>query len=235
MGYSLDAVDGSVFMLGADYIWPREMFDACAAVIRSRRRRLAGRRFIPLAGLSDYAPVIDEIGASGATMLILALPGTAHDAFIAEAVRADWFASLTVSILGGIAMFFRPGDTAPATAAIGCVPFVETDPAPAVRDFVARVRRQAGADVVVSSYVATHYNALMALKAGLERSGEVSREAAIAGLSGLTYQTPTGPSLIGADDRHSTLHMVIARTANGRLEVLKSLGTIEPDAGCTAT
>jgi urea transport system substrate-binding protein len=232
MRHLLDSVEGSVFMLGADYVWPREMFNACADVIRSRGRRLVGRRFIPLAGLADYAPVIDEIGYSGATILMLALPGTPHNAFIAEAAQADWFTYLTVGVLGGLAMFFEPGDKAPDTSAYGCMPFVETDPAASVQDFVSRVRRLAGEDVVVSSYAATHYNALMALSAGLDRSGEITRAGAIAGMAGLTYQTPTGPSVIGAGDRHSTLNMYIVEVADGRLEVVKPLGTIKPDADC---
>jgi urea transport system substrate-binding protein len=49
---------------------------------------------------------------------------------------------------------------------------------------------------VVSFYVMTHYDALMALKAGLEKSGEISREAAVDGMAGLTYEVPTGASTI---------------------------------------
>jgi branched-chain amino acid transport system substrate-binding protein/urea transport system substrate-binding protein len=65
-----------------------------------------------------------------------------------------------------------------------------------------------GDDTVVSFYVMTHYDALMALKAGLEKSGEVSREAAVDGMAGLTYEVPTGSSTITPEDHHSALKHV---------------------------
>jgi urea transport system substrate-binding protein len=98
-----------------------------------------------------------------------------------------------------------------------------------VQAFVDRVRRAQGADAVVSAYVMTHHNALIALKAGLERSGEIGREAAVEGMAGLTYQIPTGHSWI-TGDHHAALSMYIARTERGAVRVVEPLGLLEPSA-----
>ena len=113
-----------------------------------------------------------------------------------------------------------------------CVPFVASDPALGVQDFVGRIRAMHGQDTVVSFYVMTHYDALMALKAGLEKAGEVSREAAVDGMAGLSYEVPTGSSTITAGDHHSALNMYISKTVGGEITVVEPLGLIEPAEQC---
>ena len=114
------------------------------------------------------------------------------------------------------------------------VPFVASDPNPGVEDFVARVRRMHGADTGVSHYVMTHYNALIALQQGLERSGRLDREAAVDGMAGLTFEIPTGAATITAGDHHVAMNMFIAKTEAGELRVVEPLGSIEPASGCSA-
>jgi branched-chain amino acid transport system substrate-binding protein/urea transport system substrate-binding protein len=42
----------------------------------------------------------------------------------------------------------------------------------------------------------THYNALIALKAAIEKAGKVEKEAMIDALEGLKIKSPTGPVTI---------------------------------------
>ena len=50
------------------------------------------------------------------------------------------------------------------------VPFVAASDEPSVRAFVAKARQEAGAEAVVSNYVMTHYNALVALNMFMART-----------------------------------------------------------------
>ncbi len=234
MRFLLERDEGDIYMLGADYIWPHRMFDVCAAVAADKGRRVADRHFVPLSGLSDYGPVVAEIRDSGARILIMALPGIQHEAFIAAAFRAGLLDDITVGNLGSIALYAGLGTPAGAIEAFGCVPFVETDPSPGVSDFVDRVRASTGTKTVVSSYMATHYNALMALKAGCEKSGDLSREAAVAGMAGLEYQTPTGSSRIDAVTHHSTLTMFVTEATSTGLKIAQPPEAIEPQNACAA-
>ena len=85
----------------------------------------------------------------------------------------------------------------PGASIITCVPFVASDPSPAVQDFVSRANAMPGGELV--THVAfTHYNSLMALKTAMERSGEASAAGGLAGLDGLTIETATGPLTLGA-------------------------------------
>ena len=78
----------------------------------------------------------------------------------------------------------------------------------------------------------THYNALIGLKAGLEKAGEVGRETAIDGMAGLTFPIPTGQATITERDHHCALNMYISKTEGGRIHVVEPLGVIEPAPQC---
>ena len=234
VNYLLDTAQGSVFMLGADYVWPARMFDSCAEIIADRGGTVAGRRFIPLAGLSDYGPVVTEIRSSGAGILLLALPGTPHEEFVAAADRAGLFPGVSLGLLDTVALYTRSEQSAQSIKAYGCVPFLETDPSDGTRNFVERARAMAGATAVVSAYAATHYNAIRALKAACERSGSVSRDAAISGLSGLEYATPNGPLTLDPTTHHTNLRMYLTEVGGHKLRLVRAPEIIAPKAACVA-
>jgi branched-chain amino acid transport system substrate-binding protein/urea transport system substrate-binding protein len=222
----------SYYMFGADYVWPRKMFEASRTVIDELGGTILGEDYVPLFTVKDYASIIKKIADSGAEILVFALPGVDGVTFIKQAEEFGLLQKVTVGFLGFTETYLGAFGEGKGEGMYACVPFVASDPAPGVQDFVGRIRSMHGPDTVVSFYVMTHYDALMALKAGLEKSGEISREAAVDGMAGLTYDVPTGPSTITAEDHHSALEMYISRTAGGQIEVVEHLGLIEPNAQC---
>jgi urea transport system substrate-binding protein len=111
------------------------------------------------------------------------------------------------------------------------VPFVASSNIPSVRTFVARVKADAGAGATVSNYVMTHYNALMALKAALEKAGTVDKDAMIDAMEGMTIQSPAGAVTINKN-HHVTMNMFLARTTGDDLVTVRALGEIAPEPGC---
>jgi urea transport system substrate-binding protein len=111
------------------------------------------------------------------------------------------------------------------------VPFIAASDEPSVRAFVAKARREAGAEAVVSSYVMTHYNALIALKFALVKSGKVDKEAFVDALETLVIPSPTGRVTIGKN-HHVTMNMFMARTQGASLVQIQALGEIAPDPEC---
>jgi urea transport system substrate-binding protein len=83
----------------------------------------------------------------------------------------------------------------------------------------------------VSNYVMTHYNALIAMKAAIEKAGKVDKEAIIDALEGLTIKSPTGPVTMGKN-HHATMNLFLAKTKGSDLVTVRALGAIAPDPGC---
>ena len=119
----------------------------------------------------------------------------------------------------------------PGASIITCVPFVASDPSPAVQDFVSRAHAMPGGELV--THVAfTHYNSLMALKAAMEGSGEASAAGGLAGLDGLTIETATGPLTLDAGG-YPTMPMFVATAeGGGQLQVVQKIDQIESGATC---
>lgn len=216
------------FMLGADHAWPHRMFEAAQPLISRLGGEVLGREYT-LGTEKDFAPLIDRIAATKANVLLFALKGDGMQ-FIPQAGRRGLYKNMTVAFLGlseaDLKVFGGMGE-----GMYAAVPFVASSDDPKARAFVARARAKAGADMAISNYVLTHYNALIALKAAIEKAGKVDKEALIDALEGLTIESPAGPVTIGKD-HHATLNMFLARTSGQELVQVRALGQVAPESGC---
>ena len=222
----------SYYMFGQNYVWPRNMFRAARGVIGEIGGTVLAEEYTP-AGETDFTPVIRKIADSGAEILLFALPGADGITFIRQAEEFGLLQEVRVAFLGFSETYLGAFGEGKGENMVTGVPFVASDDLPGVTDFVGRVRGLRGAGTGISHYIFAHYNALMALRAGLERAGEVSREAAVEGMEGLILPVATGEMRIAPSDHHVAMEMFIARTEGGALRVVERLGPIEPASGCT--
>jgi len=216
------------FMLGANHAWPQKMFEYAQPLILSMGGHVLGKEFTT-GNEKDFAPLINQIAATKAKVLLFALKGDGLS-FIPEADDMGFMKTTTIAFLGlseaDLPVFHGKGQNMYVV-----VPFVASSDMPSVKAFVARVRAAAGAETVVSNYVMTHYDALMALKAALEKAGRVDKEAMINAMEGLEIQTPAGPITIGKN-HHTTMNMFLAKTQGSELVTVRALGEIAPEPGC---
>jgi branched-chain amino acid transport system substrate-binding protein/urea transport system substrate-binding protein len=216
------------FMLGADRAWPHSMFEAAEPMIRKLRGRVVGKEFTE-GKETDFGPLIARIAATKAKVLLFALKGDGLD-FIPQADDRRLLKNTTIAFLGlseaDLGVFGGKGQNM-----FVVVPFVATSDMPSVKAFVAKAKAQAGAGVAVSNYVMTHYNALIATKAAIEKAGKVDKESMIDALEGLVIKSPTGPLTMGRN-HHATMSMFLAKTKGRDLVTVRELGKIAPDPGC---
>jgi branched-chain amino acid transport system substrate-binding protein/urea transport system substrate-binding protein len=204
------------------------MFDIAKPIIEKLGGKIVGTQYT-LGTETDFTPLIAQVKATKAKVLLFALKGDGMD-FIRQADDQGLFGDTTVAFLGlsevDLGIFRGKGQNMYAV-----VPSVATSDDPAVKAFVAKARAAAGADVVVSNYVITHYNALIALKAAAERAGKADKELIVDALAGLVIASPTGSVTIG-QDHHATMNMFIAKTQGSDLVTVRALGQIAPQPGC---
>ena len=199
------------------------MFEAAEPIIRKLGGRVVGKEYTT-GTETDFAPLIGRIAASKAKVLLFALKGDGLN-FIPQADDLGLLQQTTIAFLGlsetDLGLFGGKGQNM-----FVVVPFVAASDMPAVKAFVAKVKANASADVTVSNYVMTHYNALIAMKAALEKAGKVDKEAMIDALEGLAIKSPTGPVTI-EKNHHATMNMFLARTKGRDLVTVRALGEIE--------
>jgi branched-chain amino acid transport system substrate-binding protein/urea transport system substrate-binding protein len=216
------------FLLGADRTWPHKMFEAAEPIIAKLGGKVVGKEFTT-GKETDFAPLIARIAATKAKVLLFALKGDGLS-FIPQADERGLLKNTTVAFLGlsetDLGVFGGKGQNMFAV-----VPSVATSSDRSVRAFVAKARAEGGAKATVSNYVMTHYNALIAVKAAIEKAGKVDKEALVDALGGLSIKSPTGPVTIGKD-HHATMNMFIAKTRGSDLVTVRALGEIAPEPGC---
>ena len=86
---------------------------------------------------------------------------------------------------------------------------------------------------IVTHVAFTHYNAIMALKAAMERSGDATAAGGIAGFAGgLTIDTATGPLVIEPGG-YSTMSLYVATASGGgTMEIVQKLDAVASGSAC---
>jgi urea transport system substrate-binding protein len=216
------------YLLGANHAWPQKMFQAAEPMITALGGRVVGKEFTT-GKETDFAPLIGRIAATRPKVLLFALKGDGLN-FITQAHDLGLFKDTTVAFLGlsetDIPVFHGKGQNM-----FVIVPFVASSDAPPVRAFVTKVKAEAGPDAIISNYVMTHYNALIAMKAALEKTGKIDKESMIDALEGLAIDSPTGMMTIGKN-HHVTMNLLLAKTQGNTLVTVRALGEIAPEPGC---
>jgi len=226
-----ESAGNSYFMFGADYVWPQKMFESAEAIVAGLGGSTKGKEFTNW-GVKDFAPVIRSIADSKAKVLVFALPGGDGITFIKQAEAFGLLKNTTVAFLGFAETYLGAFGEGKGQNMWVTVPFAASSEEAGAKEFVARIKASGGDKVTISHYVMTHYNAMMAVKAALEKAGKVDKEALIDAMEGLTISTPTGPLAIGAKDHHVTMNMYLAKTEGAGLTIVKPLGQLAPEAGC---
>jgi urea transport system substrate-binding protein len=226
--YMSKTFGNSFFLLGADRVWPHQMFAIAQPLIAKLGGKVVGTQYT-LGTETDFTPLIAQVAAAKAKVLLFALKGDGMD-FIRQADDKGLFKDTTVAFLGlseiDLGIFRGKGQNMYTV-----VPSVATSDEPSIKAFVAKAHAAAGADVLVSNYVMTHYNTLIALKAAIEKAGKVDKEAIVDALAGLTIASPTGPVTID-QNHYATMNMFIAKTWGSDLVTVRALGEITPQPGC---
>ncbi|WP_298364053.1 substrate-binding protein [uncultured Bradyrhizobium sp.] len=227
--YMTQTFGNTYFLLGADRVWPHQMFGIAQPLIEKLGGTVVGTKYT-LGTETDFSPLIKEVAASRAKVLLFALKGDGMD-FVRQADEAGLLKEITVAFLGlsevDLGIFRGKGQNM-----VTVVPAVAASEDPAVKAFVAKARAAANPGVAVSNYVMTHYNTLIALKAAVEKAGKLDKEAIIDAMAGLVIASPTGPVTLG-QDHHAAMNMFIARTQGTELVQVRPLGEIAPQPGCS--
>jgi urea transport system substrate-binding protein len=224
-----EAAGKSVYMFGADYVWPQKMFVAADALVKGMGGTVVGTEFTPW-GVKDFAPTIRKIKESGAKVLLFALPGADGITFIRQAEDLGLMKDVTIGFLGFAETYLGAFGEGKGQNMWVTVPFAASMSEPGPAEFVAKIKK-AAPDAPISHYAYTHYNSMLAVKAALDKAGKVDAEALVDNLEGLTFKSPTGDITIGKD-HHVTMPMFLAKTEGAGLAVKQALGPIAPAPGC---
>ncbi len=219
------------FMVGSYPSWQTSMFRQIRFPMAERDIEVLGQAQTNV-GERDFTPILKWIDKVGAEVVLFCVMRRHGCEFVRQADEMALLERLQIGWIGYNETLNARLTPAQAERIHTTTPFAVTDPEKGVPGFVQRVRRLFGADTPIGYLAMTHYNAVMALRAAWRRIGDAAPEPTIAGLRGLTFDTPTGPATIDSASQHVTMNVVAARGGVDGLEIVERLGQIAPEPNC---
>lgn len=220
----------SFYLFGADYVWPHKMNEAIKAAIKANNGTVVAEEYTPF-GVKDFATTIQKIGASGAKVLILTLPGADGQTFVKQFGEFGMKEKVKVAFMG-FNDNYMSGLTGPqAEGVITCNHFIQSLDRPEAKDFVARQHKMFGDKAIVSFYADSHYGIVMLFKQAIEKANSADKEKIIDAMPGLSVTAGNGKVTMH-EDHHMTLNMLIAEVMGGQLKMKEYIGPIRAADQC---
>ena len=232
----IDYVDGGAgrkyFLVGSYPSWQNSMFRQSRFQIYPHGGKVLGQALTDV-GEQQFEPVLEWISQTDTEVVLFCIPRENGPLFIKQANKMGLLERLTIAWIGFNETHHQALNNEERERIVTCSSFVMSDDRPEAVEFVKRVQNIEGGNFPVTYYAHNHASAIAALGEAWKKAGEVSGRAALETLPGLNFQGATGTETIDAKSHHSSLNLVIARGSAEHLKVVRRIGSVEADAGCT--
>lgn len=221
------------YLLGNDYIWPRNSNAAARQFIATAGGTVVGEEYVPL-GTSEYSAIISRIESSGAEHLFQTLVGADGIAFQKQffdfglrpkvQTLTTLFEENSVYALGA----------AGARGIRSSFAYFKNLDTPKNKEFLANYTATFGQDAPpVTSLSEGVYEALHIFALGAARAGSLNLDALLTGLDGVEFDGPRGRVRLNGADRHLSQHIYLGEVDDAaEYRVVKDFGLIEPGEAC---
>jgi ABC-type branched-subunit amino acid transport system substrate-binding protein len=220
----------SFYLFGADYVWPHKMNEAIKVGIQANNGKVVAEEYTPF-GVKDFATTIQKIGASGAKVLILTLPGADGQTFVKQFGEFGMKEKVKIAFMGFNDNYMSGLTGQQAEGVITCNHFIQSLDRPEAKDFVTRQHKMFGDKAIVSFYADSHYGIVMLFKQAIEKAKSDDKEKIIDAMPGQSV-TAGNNKVTMHEDHHMTLNMLIAEVMGGQLKMKEYIGPIRAVNQC---
>jgi branched-chain amino acid transport system substrate-binding protein len=221
----------SFYLPSADYIWPRVMNRTVRKLVTAHGGEIVGEEYHPLDHL-DYRETVRNIAASRADVVFNTIVPPGLTPFFAELYESGF------SQRGGklICTYFDENflNLVPAEhvqGLYGCLDYYQDIKDPFSQALLERYNQRfpGSARFTAGSACTGLYRGMKLWEVAVKEAGTLDQEQVIAALDHASIaQGPGGPAQMVPGQHHVRMNMYIAQAIDGRFQVVKELGMIEP-------
>jgi ABC-type branched-subunit amino acid transport system substrate-binding protein len=216
------------YLPSADYVWPHVMNERVREVVTANGGTIAGEEYFPL-DHADYRATVDRINASGADVVFNTTvpPGVApfleqlHDSGYGGHLVCTYFEENLLGVL--------PPEH--VDGVYGCLDYYQAVEDPFSRKLLAQYEAlyPGAAKLTGGSGASGLYRGLRLWATAVEEAGSLTQSDVIAALDHAQIaEAPGGPAAMVPGEHHVRMSMYIGQARDGRFEVVKSLGAMDP-------
>ncbi len=223
----------NLYLIGSDYIWPRKMNAAIAAVAAKGNAKVVGEEYSPW-GVKDYTSTIRKIGASGADVVLVTIVGADAVTFLKQFAAAGLKGKIGIAFFGFSENYLAGLTQAESNGITTVCNFTESLNKPEAQALVKKMRGKYGERAIVSNTVDAHYTMTRFYIEAIKRAKTDDREAVIDAMVGHALMSGNGEVRLRPSDRHADLNILIAEAKDGRMVVKKDIGRVTASEQCRA-
>jgi branched-chain amino acid transport system substrate-binding protein len=222
----------------SDYIWPHVLNARVRGVVEANGGTIVGEEYYPLDHM-DYAATVERINSSGADVVFNTIVPPGVSPFFEE-LHTSGFASR-----GGHLVctyfdenFLNMVPAAHVEGLYGCLDYYQAVDDPFSEKLLAQYDAlyPGHAKFTGGSGCSGLYRALRLWASAVEEAGSLAQENVIAALDHQAIaEGPGGPAAVVPGQHHVRMNMYIAQAHDGRFEIVKSLGAIDPQERLVGT
>lgn len=221
------------FVVGDDYVWPRQLGKATQSVVAQNGGTVAGQEFVPL-GTTDFSSVIQKVRASNANYVMMALVGSDAIAFVKQ--MASFGLQSKVKTFG-LAMLDNtlPAVKASGTGLIAAFGYFGDLQTPGNKKFLASLRGKFGQSAEAQTTLSeSTYEGVHLWAQAVKKAGSTDPDKVIAAMGGQSFNGPRGKVTVDGSNRHVAQNIYVGEAqANGTYKIVKDLGVIQPGHQCS--
>ncbi|KAH3755961.1 aliphatic amidase expression-regulating protein [Pelomyxa schiedti] len=214
------------FLLGTDYVWPKQIFVSFKAKMAELDINYT-ESLLPFP-VVNWEPIINDILASNCQVVVVCLIGTDGQNFLTAFAKRNIPRSIQICVMAFNENYMNGLPPECVEGVITCTHFLSTLNQPETKDFVARSQRMFPSSVT-SYMVESHYGLIKLLDSAIRRTGNsLDKERIIDAFGDQDIVVGNGHVFMRKEDHHMILNMVIAEVKNGVLVVTKNIGQVVP-------
>lgn len=232
--YLQERYDGDKwFVIGNDYIWPRELAEATNQVVGDEGGSVVGEQFVPL-GTTDFSSVIQEVRASEADFVMMALVGSDAIAFVKQ---MDSFGLSEQVKTFGLAMLDNtlPAAGQSATGLVSAYGYFDALDTPANTEFHKSLEEMFGQDMALQTTLSeSTYEGVHLWAQAVEAAGSAEPDDVIEAMGGQSFDGPRGNVTVDGTTHHVAQQIYVGEAqSDGTFEIVEDLGVIDPGRQCS--
>lgn len=223
----------SIYMIGSDYVFPRELNAEIKKVIEPLGGKAAGEEYIAL-GTKDFSTILTRVEAAKPEVLLSSMVGSDAIAFLKQAHEFGLHKKMKVTALPSLNSAYYPAvkEIADGKTTVGI--YSDDLDNPLNKRFVQKYKEKfkpAGPVVEVASVT---YTAVYMVKAAAEKAKSLEGDKLAQALKGLTVDSPAGKMTIDPKTHLATQYVYLFHIEpGGRYRIVENFGQVEdPNIKC---
>jgi branched-chain amino acid transport system substrate-binding protein len=220
------------YLPSADYIWPHVMNRKVHEVASANGGEIVGEEYFPL-DHADWGETVDRINSSGADVVFNTTVPPGCFPFL-EALCESGFTKRGGRV---VTTYFDENLVAALPSEhveglYGCIDYYQSVSDPFSRELLGRynARFPDGPHFSAGSGCTGMYRGLKLWEAAVTEAGSLDQAAVVAALDHAKIaEGPGGPAEMVSGQHHVRMNVYIAQVRNGTLDVVESLGAIDPN------